>query len=65
MSPDEEWLLKAIEEVLNKPLLPQWLPGYEPDLNKPLKNGRRKQSAPSKKSARKKALTPKPRNRKR
>ncbi|WP_448247008.1 DEAD/DEAH box helicase [Thalassotalea agariperforans] len=65
MSPNEEWLLKAIEEVLNKPLLPQWLPGYEPDLNKPLKNGRRKQSAPSKKSARKKALNPKPRNRKR
>jgi superfamily II DNA/RNA helicase len=64
MSPGEEWLLKAIEEVLNKPLLQQWLPGYEPDLNKPLKSGRRKQSAPSKKSVRKKALNPKPRHRK-
>lgn len=65
MSPDEEWLLKAVEEVIDKQLLQQWLPGYEPDLNKPLKNGRRKPSSPSKKSARKKALNPKPRNQKR
>ena len=60
MSPDEEWLLKAIEEVLDKPLLQQWLPGYEPDLNKPIKSGRAKQHSPSKKSARKKALAGKP-----
>ncbi|WP_076420709.1 DEAD/DEAH box helicase [Colwellia sp. UCD-KL20] len=56
MSPDEEWLLKAVEEVLNTQLLPQWLPGYEPDLTKPPKSGRKKQSPPSKKNARKKAL---------
>ncbi|XPF93078.1 DEAD/DEAH box helicase [Colwellia sp. RE-S-Sl-9] len=56
MSPDEEWLLKAVEDVLDTQLLPQWLPGYEPDLTKPPKSGRKKQSPPSKKNARKKAL---------
>ncbi|WP_077343090.1 DEAD/DEAH box helicase [Pseudocolwellia agarivorans] len=56
MSPDEDWLLKAVEEVLDTQLLPQWLPGYEPDLTKPPKSGRKKQSSPSKKNARKKAL---------
>jgi len=65
MSPDEEWLLKAVEEVLDTRLLPQWLPGYEPDLNKPAKNGRRTQSAPSKKTARKKALGERSNRRKR
>ncbi len=30
----EEWLLSAIEELLNVRLLQQWLPGYELDLNK-------------------------------
>ncbi|MGJ8692642.1 MAG: DEAD/DEAH box helicase [Thalassotalea sp.] len=56
MSPDEEWLLKAVEEVLDTQLLPQWLPGYEPDPNKPAKNGRKIQRTPSKKNVRKKAL---------
>lgn len=56
ISPAEEWLLKAVEEVLDKPLLQQWLPGYEPDLNKPLKNTRNNPRKPSKKNARKKAL---------
>jgi len=66
MSPDEEWLLKAVEEVLDTRLLPQWLPGYEPDLTKPVKkNGRRDQGAPSKKNARKKALGQKPNRRRR
>lgn len=32
VSPNEEWLLTAIEKVLNTRLLQQWLPGYEPDL---------------------------------
>lgn len=65
MSPDEEWLLKAVEEVLDTRLIAQWLPGYEPDLNKPLKNGRSKPSTPSKKHARKKALGVKKNRRKR
>ncbi len=34
MSPSEEWLLTAIEKVIDERLLQQWLPGYEPDLTK-------------------------------
>ncbi|WP_286266796.1 DEAD/DEAH box helicase [Thalassotalea atypica] len=48
MSPSEQWLLDAVEEVLNKRLLQQWYPGYEPDLTKteekqPRKVSKRKQ----------------------
>ena len=52
MSPSEEWLLTAIEKVIDTRLLQQWLPGYEPDLTKveaPKRNM-------NKKKARKKAL---------
>ena len=53
LSIDEEWLLTAIEELLEIKLLQQWLPGYEPDLTKTVK----KPSKPvSKKNARNKAL---------
>lgn len=65
MSPSEEWLLKAVEEVLDTRLLQQWLPGYEPDPNKPLKSARKNQGSPSKNHARKKALGAKPNRRKR
>lgn len=34
MSPSEEWLLEAVEKVLDSVLSQQWLPGYEPDLSK-------------------------------
>ncbi|GAA0824321.1 DEAD/DEAH box helicase [Colwellia asteriadis] len=34
LSPSEEWLLEAIEKILDYRLLQQWFPGYEPDLNK-------------------------------
>lgn len=34
LSPDEEWLLSAIEKVIDNRILQQWLPGYEPDLTK-------------------------------
>lgn len=34
VSPNEEWLLTAIEKVIDERLLQQWLPGYEPDLTK-------------------------------
>jgi superfamily II DNA/RNA helicase len=34
LSPSEEWLLTAIEKVIDERLLQQWLPGYEPDLTK-------------------------------
>jgi len=56
VSPDEEWLLKPIEELISTDLLKQWLPGYEPDLSKPAKSSRSNSRTPSKKSARQKAL---------
>ena len=34
VSPSEEWLLTAIEKVIDERLMQQWLPGYEPDLTK-------------------------------
>ncbi len=34
VSVGEEWLLTAIEELLEISLLTEWLPGYEPDLSK-------------------------------
>jgi len=56
MSPDEEWLLTAVEEVLDTRLLQQWLPGYEPDLTKKTKPAKRNNSGGNKKRARQKAL---------
>jgi superfamily II DNA/RNA helicase len=41
MSPSEEWLLTAVEGVLDTRLLQQWLPGYEPDLTKTEKSVRK------------------------
>jgi len=52
LSPSEEWLLAAIEKVINERLLQQWLPGYEPDLTKTDAPKR----AINKKKARNKAL---------
>ena len=46
MSPSEEWLLEAVEKVLDTRLLQQWYPGYEPDLTKtekPVRKGGQKQ----------------------
>ena len=54
MSVGEEWLLTAIEKLLDIRLLPQWLPGYEPDLTK----GVIPEKKPiNKKNARKSALS--------
>ncbi|MEW6983896.1 DEAD/DEAH box helicase [Colwelliaceae bacterium 6471] len=55
MSPSEEWLLEAVEKVLDSRLLQQWLPGYEPDLTKQV-NAKRSSKGSSKQHARKKAL---------
>lgn len=53
LSAGDEWLLTAIEELLEIKLLQQWLPGYEPDLTKVVK----KESYPiNKKKARQNAL---------
>jgi len=69
MSPSEEWLLTAVEKVINNRLLQQWFPGYEPDPNKTVNNaknnGRNNQGMASKKNARKKALGIKSNHRKR
>jgi len=56
MGPDEEWLLTAVEEVLDTRLLQQWLPGYEPDLTKKTKPTKRSNGGGNKKRARQQAL---------
>ncbi|WP_133153857.1 helicase-related protein, partial [Vibrio sp. 10N.261.55.A7] len=38
MSRDEDYLLKAIEELLDKPLPQEWLKGFEPSLNEEVSN---------------------------
>ena len=58
LSPGEEWLLEAVEKVLDTRLLQQWLPGYEPDLTKQPKPNRSKGG--DKQRARKLALGDKP-----
>mgnify|MGYP003626040794 CR=1 FL=1 len=53
LSPDEEWLLTAVEKVIDTHLSQQWLPGYEPDLTKVVKPNK----SGSKQKARKNALS--------
>jgi len=55
LSPSEEWLLEAVEKVVDSRLLQQWLPGYEPDLTKQPINDRNNKGG-QKKRARKHAL---------
>jgi len=67
MSPSEEWLLTAVEEVLDTRLLQQWLPGYEPDLTKTekqVKKGGHKQRARQQALGEKKNSKRKPKARK-
>ena len=54
VSAGEEWLLTAIEELLDIRLLQQWLPGYEPDLTKSAGSNKK---PINKKNARKNALS--------
>jgi len=51
MSRDEEYLLKAIETLLDKRLPQEWLEGFEPSLNEPVEDDkpRRRQSRSSEK----------------
>lgn len=56
MSPDEEWLLTAVEKVLDERLLQQWLPGYEPDLTKTAQANNQNRKPLSKQKLRQKAL---------
>ncbi|MBR7888793.1 DEAD/DEAH box helicase [Marinomonas sp. A79] len=50
----ERYLLTDIEKLLGEPFVPQWLPGFEPDLNKT--DSTQKKREPSKKALRAKAL---------
>jgi superfamily II DNA/RNA helicase len=53
VSPDEEWLVTAIEEVIDTRLTLQWFPGYEPVMSKTIK----KKTLGNKKRARNEALS--------
>jgi superfamily II DNA/RNA helicase len=55
VSPSEEWLVEAAEKETNQPILKEWFPGFEPDLNAPVPSSKHKK--PGKKSALKKALS--------
>lgn len=56
MAPSEEWLLQAVEEVLDRRLLQQWLAGYEPDLSKTEAVMKKLSKGKEKQRARKKAF---------
>ena len=56
MSPSEEWLLQAVEEVLDTRLAQQWFPGYEPDFSKTEDDVNKSGRGKSKKRARQDAL---------
>jgi superfamily II DNA/RNA helicase len=56
ISPSENWLLEAIEKILDYRLLQQWLPGYEPDPTKADSKDSLVSHKPNKKQARHKAL---------
>ncbi|MBU2876439.1 DEAD/DEAH box helicase [Aliiglaciecola lipolytica] len=56
MSPNEQYLLEAVEKVLNTVLLSQWLPGFEPDLTIQNLKEHRSSKGKQKQQARNKAL---------
>lgn len=56
VSLDGQWLLEEIEVLLDTRLTPQWLEGYEPDLNKKPKDNR-KNTNKSRKDRDKKRIT--------
>jgi len=55
VSPSEEWLVEAAEKEIKQTILKEWYPGFEPDLNAPVPSSKHKK--PSKKTARKNALS--------
>jgi ATP-dependent RNA helicase RhlE len=60
LSSEEQYLLEEIEAILNTSLLPQWLPGYEPDLDRAPPRSRKNSAAAKKNRARDRALGKKP-----
>lgn len=65
LSQDENYLLEEIEAILDTKLPQQWLPGYEPDLNKPSAPSRKNTRTAQKKRAKDRAYGKKPANRRR
>ncbi|MFT6914942.1 MAG: ATP-dependent RNA helicase RhlE [Motiliproteus sp.] len=63
LSSEENYLLEEIEVILQTSLLPQWLPGYEPDLNREVPTTRKNSATAQKHRARDRALGKKPRRR--
>jgi ATP-dependent RNA helicase RhlE len=54
VSEKERYLLTDIEKLVGEQFIPQWLPGFEPDLNKVINTPKKRE--PSKKELRAKAL---------
>ncbi|MBN0987404.1 DEAD/DEAH box helicase [Amphritea pacifica] len=44
LSADETWLLDEVHKILDTPLMQQWLPGYEPDLDQDFSPSKKKSS---------------------
>lgn len=65
LSEEERHLLEEIERVLDSRLLQQWLPGFEPDLDRVVKSSGKNSRGAQKKRARERALGKKPSRRKR
>ncbi|KTF15735.1 DEAD/DEAH box helicase [Pseudoalteromonas sp. H105] len=65
VSLDEQWLLEEIEVLLDTRLTPQWLTGYEPDLNKKPKDNRKNTNKSRKDRDKKRILGKKSSNRRR
>ncbi|MCP8686495.1 DEAD/DEAH box helicase [Marinobacterium sedimentorum] len=65
LSPAENYLLEQIEVILDERLMQQWLPGYEPDLTKEVRNTRNLSKGTQNKRARERALGKKPDRRRR
>ena len=65
LSSEENYLLEEVEAVLGNSLPQQWLPGYEPDMNREAKPSRKNTPGAQKKRARERALGSKPGKRRR
>ncbi|WP_432473936.1 DEAD/DEAH box helicase [Amphritea sp. HPY] len=65
LSEEERHLLEEIERVLDSRLLQQWLPGFEPDLDRVVKSSGKNSRGAQKKRARERALGKKPARRRR
>ena len=58
LAEEENYLLEAIETLLNDRLPQQWLQGFEPDLTREIKQDRRNTKSAQKRRAKKRALKP-------